>query len=662
MSMTRQKSEEKMKQIRPRSFTASALVLLTLLCVSVRRVAPPTLIDQWQSLPAISLDCREHRGDGLSLESWPQAVVWGASVVRIVPDELVTDGDLLWISTHRGLIRLNTRTLACTIFTRGARVSLAEAYALLPDGEGKLWASTRRGLLHFSGGRWHEVYNIPSGRYSQYISEVGLRRDGSFCVGLIGGRSSAPAHFCFSAENNFSQTNARVTGGALDNTDCSQWQRAASSRPRVSDWKVGHSLFYDYLTPAECYQLAATEAYAFSAVSPNGGEIWGIKDGRLFHHQGRVVEEIALPYVDVHALAADPLRGGVWMATEHGLVHAQAGKGQALSTGTRYVFQPFSFSPGLFALSETFPDYLRSLAVDTSGQVWAATANEVLRYDGDKGLWREALPRPKVDYGNYFMVAADPVRGVWVVGGLKLLYWDGVRWRAWPLALDERDSHYYNSSTALLVDESGRVWLGRSHTGVWTTLPSTQFEGQEPPALDWRHFTAQDGLADEKITTLARGPDGRVYAAHYAGISIFEPADGMEQGRWTTLPGSDADRDGWINAMAFDQATGELWVGYHGDAPLRRYEDGNWTDYPLPFAQHSIGALLVDGDGALWVGSAEGLWRWPRGANGVRSHAFHPDLHGPFIYEVLALVQDAEGRIWVGGREGVAMLKEPVGE
>jgi ligand-binding sensor domain-containing protein len=187
--------------------------------------------------------------------------------------------------------------------------------------------------------------------------------------------------------------------------------------------------------------------------------------------------------------------------------------------------------------------------------------------------------------------------------------------------------------------------------------------------LNWRHFTAQDGLADEKITALARGPDGRIYAGHYAGISIFDPAAGIEQGRWATLPGSDANEKGWVNALAFDQTTGDLWVGYHIDPFLRRYQDGRWTEYPLPFATHSIGALLVDSEGALWVGSAQGLWRWPLDADGTCSQAFDPDLHGPFIHEVLALAQvpgggdeNDEGRIWVGGREGVALLGESVGE
>jgi ligand-binding sensor domain-containing protein len=651
--MNRQESE-KMERVRPWSFVASALVLLALLCVSVRRVTPPTLIDQWQSLPAISLDCREHRDDGLSLESWPQAVVWGASVVRIVPDELVTDGDLLWISTHRGLIRLNTRTLACTIFTQAAQVSLAEAYLLLPDGEGGLWASTRRGLLHFSGGRWHMVYRTPSGTYPARIHDVGLRQDGDVCVVVQDSRFAQINYFCFK-ESPFDPTDEVPPWATLDDVDCNRWQRVAASDLAWPDWKG--KPFYDFMTPAECRRAPAIKGHSFVTMSPDASEIWGMKDGRLFHWQGQRGEALELPYVDVHALAADLIHGGVWMATEQGLVHAQVDQDGTSSTGTRYVLQPFSFNPGMFSLNKTLCPYLYTLSVDKSGQVWMTVPGWVLRYDEADQVWREVravASEGRSDAGP--VLAADPARGVWVAGGQELAYFDGAQWQSWPIPQEDVSSSYYKSSTALLVDENRRIWLGHAHTGVWTADPTAQ------SALDWRQFTRQDGLADERITALARSPDGRMYAGHHAGISAL--AGGVENGRWTTLPDSGISAKGWVNALAFapPQFGGALWAGYYGDAPLRRYEDGRWTDYLLPFAKHSIGALLVDGDGALWVGSAEGLWRWPLGADGARGQAFDPDLHGPFIYQVLALAQDAEGRIWVGGREGVAMLKEPVGE
>lgn len=604
----------------------------------------PTLIEQGQSLPAFELDCWEYRDDGLAPQRWPRATVWGSTVVRIVPDGLVTDGDLLWISTQRGLIRLNVRTSRCVIFTKAAQVSLAGAYLLLPDGTGGLWAGTDRGLLRFSDGRWQVAYRIPESRYPSRLRDVGLSQSGDWCVVTDGGRTNWISHFCF-RDDQFPLTGVEGSPGPLDLMDCERWQRAAFLYERWLGWDGG--AISHYVTPDGCEQIAAKrmKGYSCSAMSPQGDEMWAVKDGRLFHRHGERAEEIELPYVDVHALASDPVYGGVWMATEYGLVHAQA---SASATGAPYLWQPFSFNPGMLALSRTCPYLPQAMALDRAGRTWAVTSGHVLYYDEADQAWREAA---SMAYGPS-AIAADPVRGVWVAGREELLYWDGAQWHSWPMPVEDT---YLKGSTALVVGATGRLWVGRLHTGVWTAVPTAQ------PGLDWRQFTVREGLANGWITALAQGSDGRIYAGHYAGVSLFDPATGVEHGRWTTLPGSADNGTGWVNALALAPSQGgdRLWVGYHAWPFLRSYEDGRWTDYRLPFATHSIGALLVDDDGALWVGSAEGLWRWSTAGDGdsLRQRRFAPDLHGPFVREIWDVVQDDAGRIWVAGKEGVATLE-----
>ena len=423
--------------------------------------------------------------------------------------------------------------------------------------------------------------------------------------------------------------------------------------------------YCNYTTLAGCEQIARQMAggYSLIAVSPNGDETWAIEGTWLLHQREGEVERVEIPHQDVLALAADPVHGGVWMATEDGLVHGELRtpiEDQALST--HYVFQPFSLN------SEIFPGSALAFTVDEAGQVWAVNGDSVLRYDESDQTWRQVISTRDAD-----AIAADPVRGVWIAGNGELSYFDGAQWRTWPIS-----GTYYSKPTALLVGENGRVWMGTLQRGVWTTVPPMQSAGatdDEQPVLDWRQFAIEDGLADELITALARGPDGRIYAAHYAGISVFDPAAGVENGRWTTLPGSDADRDGWINALAFApplrprsgqaQAEGGLWVGYHRSTSLRRYQDGRWANHHLPpwccqvnltspRAEQGIGALLVDEDGALWVGTTEGLWRWPAAGEGTPCWQIF-DVNVLTMRNVLALAQDDQGRIWVGGTEGVAM-------
>ncbi|MBU0703919.1 MAG: hypothetical protein KKC18_08650 [Chloroflexi bacterium] len=603
-----------------------------------------TVTGQWQSLPAVSPNCWERGDDGPSWQHWPST-----AFSDINPGGLVADGDLLWIATHRGLIRLDVRTLECNVFTKAGSVSLAETYLLLPDGEGGLWVATDQGLLRFSGEQWQVA--IPA-NYTRGIRAMGLRRAGDWCVEvervyMRTGHSNI-SHFCF-RESMLPLTSVELVEGDLDVTDCRQWQQAA--------WRS-----YHYVTPAGCKKITRqiTCGYLLVAVSPNGDETWTIGIARLFHRRAGAVRWVEVPHRDVQAVAADPVQGGVWMATGDSLIHGEVRTAiEGGSPFTRYVFQPFSLN------TEAFPGSAHALAVDEAGQVWAVNGDSVLRYNESDHAWRRVI---SVTHDVY-AIAADPVRGVWIAGRYALSYFDGAQWQTWPTS-----NTHYGTPTALLADENGRVWMGTVYAGVWTTVPptqSTETAGNEHPALDWRNFTAADGLASGLITALARGPDGRIYAAHHAGISIFDPTAGAESGRWTTLPGSDIDGHDLVNALAFApslrprsgqaQAGGELWSGYYYSASLRRHQDGHWTGYYLPLnvgesdgAVKGVGALLLDDDGTLWVGTTGGLWRWLAAGEGEpRWETFDPD--DLVVHNVLSLAQDDQRRIWVGGDEGVAV-------
>ncbi|MFL7790889.1 MAG: hypothetical protein AB8I69_02020 [Anaerolineae bacterium] len=177
-----------------------------------------------------------------------------------------------------------------------------------------------------------------------------------------------------------------------------------------------------------------------------------------------------------------------------------------------------------------------------------------------------------------------------------------------------------------------------------------------------------------RITALAQGPDGHIYAAQHTGVSLFDP----DSWRWITLPNSAPSEPGWVNALASDQA-GRLWVGYYPGATVRLYENGRWIGYNLaPNEVYGIDALLVDSKGTLWVGVSArigrlpgGRWHWPvdvwrwsaagedwPGWESFEPHDFAPAFDYPVLRNALALVQDAEGHVWVGGEGGVSVWEE----
>jgi ligand-binding sensor domain-containing protein len=530
------------------------------------------------------------------------------------------------------------------VFT-GARTE--KIYALLPDGQGGVWVGSREGLARFSGGHggsggkaegeWRDV--LPAQLLGNYPpAKLGLGQDGNLHVETYGGSSFVVdvdtlevIEACSFVENH------------LDITDCPRWQRAFG-------WGVSDGSRYSFVTQAECEQIAEGLASsilqpgALIAASADGEETWVVEKTspesvRLTRQRGEMVQETDLPYLHVAALA---LGRDAWMILGERLVRVHVRTPSQEGAADILALQPFSFS------SEAFSGDVRSLVEDQAGGVWAINGYDVLRYDELEQNWDHVVSGAL----SADAIAADPGGGgVWVAGRGQLLRATLAQQQSWPLP-----SVITGTPTALLVGQDHRLWLGTLQDGVWTALvPSLTEAWDEPVALEWRQFSGSDGLADELITVLSYGPDGHFYAGHHAGISVFDLADGVERGRWTTLPGSEApDGKGWVNALAWSGE--QLWVGYFNDLDLRSYADGQWTDYACPAELLGIGALLVDDDGLLWVGTTEGWWHWPDASKGHESSCHMLDPDGIVVSGALALLQDSAGRIWAGGREGVVLL------
>ncbi|MDY7076184.1 MAG: two-component regulator propeller domain-containing protein [Chloroflexota bacterium] len=382
-----------------------------------------------------------------------------------------------------------------------------------------------------------------------------------------------------------------------------------------------------------------------------------MEDGKLFHQMEGTTDEVETPYRKILALAPAPARGGVWIATEEGLIYGKIRTDDEGEKSPPHVTsRPFLINP------KPVQGRACTLIIDKSDLVWILPQSGYLSYlDEASKLWRQmCYPQESVN-----VVAAGPVRGIWGVGHGRfdhLTYFDGIERQVWL-----KKSKPPGIPVSLLIEENGRAWLNTTDLGVSTTVLPEPSYGVENPSVEWHSFTTNDGLISNLTTAMVRGLDGRIYVASHGGINVFDPADGIETGRWSVLPGSDANIGDWISALTFapPQAGGGLWVGYHNSTILRYYRDDHWTEFRLPACVlklanrshgpvQSVGALLVDDDGALWVGTVGGLLRWSDAGEGEpRWKIFGLDTI-PML-NIHALLQDSQGRIWVGGDEGVAM-------
>ncbi len=615
------------------------------------------------SLPT-SVVCREKPGNALPFRTWRNAdTPRGSFSVHIYDVGPAADSESVWLSTSRGLARLNLRTWQCDLLTQAADVPLASTFqVVLPDGEGGYWVGAGRHLLHLSNEGWQMAYQDRSN-----VTSIGLSQAGDLCMDMFKQyhRGFDEYKVCFKSSELPLPAPEKIEdcyGEAcpLRPSNCDIWQSLSGEEYTSS----GGLRRYRYATPGECEQTQQIEA-SFAdddtdllvAFSEDGGEVWSVKrkyseNTTLLYQTDGISHQEEIPYY-VRGLASDHAHGGVWLAVEDGLVHVKVGDGSV----PRFTFHPLSVDFEIPSLDTgPFPGEVRGLVGDEAGRVWAVNGTSVLLYDDADATrpvegWQEvASPTGGTD-----AIVADPrygvwPSGVWVAGRGELVHLDGTHRQAWPMP-----DMLTSAPTALLIDRSGRVWMGTTENGIWTTMPSTP--AGDP--LPWRAFTPEDGLESASITALTQGPRGCIYAAHLAGIGILCPSGEIESGHWTTLHGSNLSEYGWVNALAFVAPTGELWAGTHPEGTLQRY-NGSWTDLS-PAWYASVGALMVDDAGTLWAGASR---EWTCGglryrlatAEGERDwQTFDPE--GLAVCNVLALAQDSRGRLWIGGPEGVVMWK-----
>jgi ligand-binding sensor domain-containing protein len=152
---------------------------------------------------------------------------------------------------------------------------------------------------------------------------------------------------------------------------------------------------------------------------------------------------------------------------------------------------------------------------------------------------------------------------------------------------------------ALALGPDGSLWVGTS--GGLLRLNTSG---------PWQLYNAANtggGLLNDDVSALVAGTDGSLWAATSQGLAWLDQDD-----HWHAR---DPDYAGPLNNPVQTLASGSkgtLWIGTLSDGLVHRDEAGNWQTYNeastkgrLP--SDEIGALALNPDGSLWVGTASGL-------------------------------------------------------
>jgi signal transduction histidine kinase/ligand-binding sensor domain-containing protein len=371
------------------------------------------------------------------------------------------------------------------------------------------------------------------------------------------------------------------------------------------------------------------------------GRVWALTASGLFRVEGERMTRVPLD-ADLmeNSTMAQGTNGELWLGTQEGLRWA----------GPDGVFHAVGAAGEVTAL-----------AVDGSGAAWAGMQSglEMCTVSGCRALQlrdRDGVSALAVNGVGRVVIGTQT--GLWEAQGLGLirasevegpvsfLFCDrqGAVWAGTAQGLvrleQDRDTELLPGGDVYLAameDREGDLWLGTEAGGL-QVLRDRKFST----------LTAQDGLSDEYVLSLAQAPNGHVCAGTKGGgLNV------LRDGKFHALTTSQGLSSNVVFAVAA-AANGDVWVGtpdgldlLHAGEVARAFTtaDGLADDF--------VRSLYVDRRGTLWIGTRHGLSQYANGkfTTWTALDGLGSDLVG-------ALAEDRDGTLWIGTLGGLTELRD----
>jgi diguanylate cyclase (GGDEF)-like protein len=410
----------------------------------------------------------------------------------------------------------------------------------------------------------------------------------------------------------------------------------------LSRWD-GYQLRTYRLAPGQANSLP--QSYVQALAVDGQGQLWiGATAGALARYDAQQDRFVAYPLklrgtvpseASINRILDDGA-GGLWLATDEGLVHVDRRSGatrleQATDTPAIAVF------------------------VDRDGGLWLSTRGALLRRaQAGAAFQRVALPMRAGQQAAVTVFLQDQGGHVWVGtdgGGafVSSRQGDGFARVRGP------EGRTPDVVPALLEVRPGVVWLGTDTHGI------LQVSAEQPRLRYIEHNPLlSTSLSEGVVFSLLRDASGEIWvgtdrsvARMDTGSTAFQTLFGVSRNRWG-LGAEDA------SALELD-ARGRIWIGTSdagvlivepvGGAMIRIVPDPDQPERALP--GKFITAFAPAGDGGMYIGSTQGLYRADAQGGNVR----RVQVAGrSVIARINRLFTDAEGDLWVGGNDGLHVL------
>ncbi len=507
------------------------------------------------------------------------------------------DQERLWIGTRGGLLQLNADSGAKEFFTRANSAlpdNISQALAL--DQDQNLWIGTIAGLARYDGSSWHAYHISDSGLPSNVVRALAVDQNGDLWIGTWPYRDwRYPQDYVF-------------IGGGLAKFDGTTW-----------------TVFNTRNSPLP---HDAIEALAVDAK----GNLWVGTDGGAAKFDGvnwtvYTVFNSGLPGHIVSAIALQD--STVWFGTDRqGLARFEGSAWRVYHTGN----------------SPLPDDDINAIFIDEHQNKWIATSGGLARFDDRNwAVYKVSNSDLPHDFVRN-LLSADGSLWIATFDGLAQLQ-DNV----WTPHQTSNSGLPDNFVEELVIEKNGTAWMGSNAYSREDNYGLLSFDGSEWTVYD----TSNSELPDNLISALMLDAEENLWIGTLNGLAKFD------RQRWTVYHrnrGNFPDvHDDWITALAVDHL-GNIWAGTangscaaHKVGALLRFDGKEWTVFncgnsPLP--SNAIGALSVDDQNNLWIGTFEGLAKF----DGENWEVFTVTNSGLPSNIIEALAIDQSNNVWVGTR------------
>lgn len=324
-----------------------------------------------------------------------------------------------------------------------------------------------------------------------------------------------------------------------------------------------------------------------------------------------------------------------------------------------------------------------TIEYDHDGNIWAATASDLLRYDGHR--WDKAGPRWDLKLATFGGMVVDAAGTLWVVnqgrsgerlyamrrgaarfelidgapsGGRSFQVLDGALWMVHAdharrvtrfdavagAVADPRPNSRRSSS--LVIDRERQLWTAFCPQGLCRTRLPERLDAERVPLLaPWEHFTHRDGLSGDIGMTILEDRSGTIWVATKSGLDRFRRANL----RRLDLPSAMTNF-----ALVRSPREGVLIAGL--SATARALWRADLETFVVAEPPARIDAAHVDRSGQVWFGGPGGLWLRtasgfeavpaPEALGQVRVRALASDHRGLWVSFTGAGLYRLEGREW----------------